>query len=74
MSKKFSFDSSTPRHTYDSAPVESPVLQGMPVTPRQLKRAVELGKLSRTKFGLRVLLSDDDLQEWLDRATVKAVR
>ena len=65
--------SDKPHLTYETAPT-SPRLNGIPVSSRQLRRAVELGRIGYTKFGNRVLFSDDNLSEWLERATVRPVR
>lgn len=66
--------SSTERYyTYETAP-DSPELHGTGVTSRMLRRSVEQGRISYRKPGLRVIFSSVDLQEFLDRSTVKAVR
>ncbi|QEO15613.1 helix-turn-helix domain-containing protein [Agromyces intestinalis] len=59
--------------TYDTAP-DSPVLQGMGITSRQLRRWVEQGKLSHIKPGNRVLFSEAHLRELVERSTINAVR
>lgn len=59
--------------TYESAP-ESPILRGMGISSRQLRRWVEQGKLSHIKPGNRVLFSEGHLRELVERATVRAVR
>jgi len=62
-----------PVYTYDTAP-DSPQLAGKLVTARTLKHAVATGKISYAKFGNRVIFTEADLQEYVDRSTVKAVR
>jgi hypothetical protein len=46
----------------------------MGITERQLRRAVATGKISYSKPGLRVIFSEDNLREYIERAAVKAVR
>lgn len=66
--------SATPAfYTYETAP-GSPTLQGMGITERQLRRAVATGKISYSKPGLRVIFSEDNLREYIERSAVKAVR
>lgn len=63
-----------PRYwTYATAP-DSPALAGMGITERQLRRATQTGKLSYVRPGLRVLFSEDDLLDWLERSRVRATR
>lgn len=59
-------------YTYDTAP-DSPALRGSGLTRRQLQRAVQAGKLTCIRTGSRVLFTEEMLQDWLDRSTVKAV-
>lgn len=61
-------------YTYKTAP-DAPALRGTGVTERMLRRAVELGRISYSKpGGQRVIFSSADLQEFIERSTVKAVR
>lgn len=67
-------DNTEKYYTYETAPAESPILRGMGITPRQLKRWVEQGKLSHVKPGNRVLISEAHLRELVERSTINAVR
>lgn len=60
-------------YTYDTAP-DSPQLRGMGITPRQLKRAVETRRLSCIKTGLRVLFTEEQLAEFVEKSTLRAVK
>ncbi|WP_157373084.1 hypothetical protein [Agromyces sp. Root81] len=65
---------STPQYwDYYTAP-DSPILRGLGVTDRQLRRAREQGKLSGIKLAGKVQFSDEHLREFLERSTFRAVR
>lgn len=64
----------TPQYwDYNTAP-DSPILQGMGVTTRQLRRWVDQGKVSHLKIGGKIRFSEEHLRELVERSTVHAVR
>jgi predicted site-specific integrase-resolvase len=69
-----STSTSTKYWGYEDAP-DSPVLKGTGITSRQLRRAVQLGKISYIKpTGGRVLFAAEHLEQFLARSAVQAVR